>query len=87
MQENQGTQYFKVENRPEQFVRNVIDTVYVALAEKGYNPVSQMVGYVMSGDPTYITSHMNARSLIAKVERDEIIEELLKDYIELHLKK
>ncbi len=87
MQENQGTQYFKVENRPEQFVRNVIDTVYVALAEKGYNPVSQMVGYIMSGDPTYITSHMNARSLIAKVERDEIIEELLKDYIELHLKK
>lgn len=86
MQENQGTQYFKVENRPEQFVRNVIDTVYVALAEKGYNPVSQMVGYIMSGDPTYITSHMNARSLIAKVERDEIIEELLKDYIELHLK-
>ncbi len=87
MQENQGTQYFKVEKRPEQFVRNVIDTVYVALAEKGYNPVSQMVGYIMSGDPTYITSHMNARSLIAKVERDEIIEELLKDYIELHLKK
>ncbi|MDO4318107.1 MAG: IreB family regulatory phosphoprotein [Lachnospiraceae bacterium] len=86
MQENQGTQYFKVENRPEQFVRNVIDTVYVALAEKGYNPVSQMVGYIMSGDPTYITSHMNARSLIAKVERDEIIEELLKDYINLHLK-
>ncbi len=86
MQENQGTQYFKVENRPEQFVRNVIDTVYVALAEKGYNPVSQMVGYIMSGDPTYITSHMNARSLIAKVERDEIIEELLRDYIDLHLK-
>lgn len=86
MQENQGTQFFKIENRPEQFVRNVIDTVYVAMAEKGYNPVSQMVGYIMSGDPTYITNHMNARSLIAKVERDEIIEELLKDYIELHLK-
>ncbi len=86
MQENQGTQFFKIENRPEQFVRNVIDTVYVAMTEKGYNPVSQMVGYIMSGDPTYITNHMNARSLIAKVERDEIIEELLKDYIELHLK-
>ncbi len=86
MQENQGTQYFKVENRPEQFVRTVIDTVYVALAEKGYNPVSQMVGYLMSGDPTYITSHMNARSLIAKVERDEIIEELLKDYINYNLR-
>lgn len=87
MHENQGTQFYKVENKPEQFVRNIIDTVYVAMAEKGYNPVSQMVGYIMSGDPTYITNHMNARSLIAKVERDEIIEELLKDYIELHLKR
>lgn len=86
MQDNQGTQFFKVEARTEPFVRNVIDTVYVALVEKGYNPVSQMVGYLMSGDPTYITSHMNARSLIAKVERDEIIEELLKDYINLNLK-
>ncbi len=81
MQDNQGTQFFKVENKPEQFIRTVIDTVYIALAEKGYNPVSQIVGYLMSGDPTYITSHMNARSLIAKVERDEIIEELMKDYI------
>ncbi len=86
MQESMGTQFFKVENKPEQFVRTVIDTVYVALAEKGYNPVSQMVGYLMSGDPTYITSHMNARSLIAKVERDEIIEELMKDYINHNLR-
>ncbi len=86
MQDNQGTQFFKVENKPEQFIRTVIDTVYIALAEKGYNPVSQMVGYLMSGDPTYITSHMNARSLIAKVERDEIIEELMKDYINHNLR-
>ena len=67
-------------------VRKTIDDVYQALTEKGYNPVSQIVGYIMSGDPTYITSHNGARSLIMKVERDEIIEELLKDYIETNLK-
>lgn len=78
------TQFFKVENKPEEEVRNIIDTVYIALVEKGYNPVSQMVGYIMSGDPTYITNHLNARGLIAKVERDEIIEELFKDYINQH---
>ena len=65
---------------------DVISTVYIALVEKGYDPVSQIVGYLMSGDPTYITSHMGARSLIAKVERDEIIEELLNDYIDKNLK-
>ena len=67
-------------------VGDVIDIVYLALTEKGYNPVNQIVGYVMSGDPTYITNHRNARSLIMKVERDEIIEELLKNYINSHLK-
>ena len=55
------------------------------MKEKGYNPVNQIVGYVMSGDPTYITSHKSARSLIMKVERDEIVEELLKSYIEKNL--
>ncbi len=55
--------------------------VYKALKEKGYNPVNQIVGYIMSGDPTYITSHNSARSLIMKVERDELVEELLKTYI------
>ena len=59
----------------------VLDKVYEALSEKGYNPVSQLVGYIMSGDPTYITSHMNARSLIMKVERDELLEEVLNYYI------
>ena len=53
----------------------------MALSEKGYNPVNQIVGYIMSGDPTYITSHNNARSLIMKVERDELVEEILKEYI------
>jgi uncharacterized protein (UPF0297 family) len=55
--------------------------VYNAMTEKGYNPVNQIVGYIISGDPTYITSHKNARSMIMKVERDEIVEELLKEYI------
>ena len=80
------TQYFEVEKREEHFVRDVLSTVYVALVEKGYDPVSQIVGYLMSGDPTYITNHLNARAKIAKVERDEIIEQLLSDYIENNLK-
>jgi uncharacterized protein (UPF0297 family) len=68
-------------------VTEIIGQVYEALAEKGYNPVSQLVGYIMSGDPTYITSYKNARSLIMKAERDEIIEVLFEDYIENNLKK
>ena len=55
--------------------------VLSALKEKGYDPVNQIVGYIMSGDPTYITSHKNARSMVMKVERDELVEELLKAYI------
>ena len=76
-----NTQYFKVNTDPEYRVKEILDTVYDAMAEKGYNPVNQIVGYIMSGDPTYITSHNNARSLIMKVERDELVEELLKEYI------
>ncbi len=86
MQEKSNTRYFQAQKEPEKKVLDIIDTVYLALTEKGYDPVSQIVGYVMSGDPTYITSHRGARSLIMKVERDEILEELLKDYIEVHLK-
>ena len=76
-----NTQYFKVQKDNPVGVKEVIEQVYSALSEKGYNPVNQIVGYVMSGDPTYITSHRNARSLIMKVERDELVEELLKEYI------
>ena len=76
-----STQYFKVKSDPEIRVKEVLDVVYNAMSEKGYNPVNQIVGYVMSGDPTYITSHNNARSLIMKVERDELVEEMLKAYI------
>lgn len=81
MQEINNTQYFKVQKEPEIQVAEIIQTVYRALVEKGYNPVNQLVGYVMSGDPTYITSHKGARSLIMKVERDEILEVLFGDYI------
>lgn len=87
MQEINNTQYFKVQKEPEIKVRDIIKRVYEALVEKGYNPVNQMVGYVMSGDPTYITSHNGARSLIMKVERDEILEALLEDYIQSNLTK
>ncbi len=62
-------------------VKSVLKSVFDAMTEKGYNPVNQIVGYIMSGDPTYITSHNGARSLIMKVERDELVEELLMDYI------
>ncbi|MBR0146347.1 MAG: IreB family regulatory phosphoprotein [Eubacterium sp.] len=67
-------------------VPDILEQVYAALSEKGYNPVNQIVGYIMSGDPTYITSHRNARSLIMKAERDEIIEVLMENYIETRLK-
>lgn len=86
MQEMNNTQYFKVQKEPEMKVDDMLKQVYIALTEKGYNPVNQIVGYIMSGDPTYITSHKGARSMIMKVERDEIIEELLGDYIERNLK-
>ena len=76
-----STQYFKVKSDPEIRVKEVLDVVYNAMSEKGYNPVNQIVGYVMSGDPTYITSYKGARSMIMKVERDELVEELLKEYI------
>ena len=82
-----NTQFFKaVQEEKKLEVSQVLEQVYVALTEKGYNPINQMGGYVMSGDPTYITSHKSARSLIMKVERDEILEELMKVYVETKLK-
>lgn len=62
-------------------VREIILQVYQSLEEKGYNPINQMIGYILSGDPTYITSYNNARTLIRKLERDELLEELLKSYL------
>lgn len=76
------TQFFDVEKDSQDRVKLVLADVYQALKEKGYNPVNQIVGYIMSGDPTYITSHNNARSMIMKAERDELVEEMLIAYIE-----
>ncbi len=83
MNANENTMKFNIDTDPEQKVRNILTTVQDALKEKGYNPLSQMVGYLISGDPTYITSYNGARSLINHVERDEIIEILLRNYLEL----
>ena len=86
MGEIHNTQFFKTVQENKMDVSQVLEQVYIALTEKGYNPINQIVGYIMSGDPTYITSHKNARSMIMKVERDEILEELLSVYIEEKLK-
>lgn len=87
MQDKNQTQFFRVQKEPEIQVKDVLELVYRSLSEKGYNPINQIVGYIMSGDPTYITSHNNARSLIMKVERDELVEELLADYIRKNFEK
>lgn len=81
-----NTQFIEVVKDNDLPVSDILAQVYTALSEKGYNPVSQIVGYIMSGDPTYITSYKNARSLIMKAERDEIIEILLENYIETRLR-
>ena len=83
-EENFNTQYFKIIGESEDYVRNVLIDVYAALVKKGYNPVNQMVGYIMSEDPTYITSYNNSRSKIARINRDEIIEELVRSFVEYH---
>jgi len=76
-----NTMKFNFEVDKSRQVNEILKEVHEALVEKGYNPISQMVGYLLSGDPTYITSHKNARSIINRVERDEIIEELIKSYL------
>ncbi len=82
MKKLENTQYFKIQSDQELKVGDVLQKVYQAMTEKGYDPVNQIVGYIMSGDPTYITSHKGARSLIMKVERDELVEELLRVYVD-----
>jgi len=79
--ENFGTKKFSPIS-PEQEIRAILDTVYDALKTKGYNPINQLVGYLLSEDPTYITGYGNARALISRVERDEILKELLRSYLE-----
>ena len=75
------TMNFKVENENKVKYKEVLQEVYKALEEKGYNPVNQIVGYILSGDPTYITSHNDARNIIRKVERDELLESMVRLYI------
>ena len=75
------TRLVKLPKEDEKNIREILFSVYESLKEKGYNPINQIVGYIMSGDPTYITSYNNARALLAKLERDEIMEELLKNYL------
>ena len=87
MKKLDNTQYFKIQSDQEIRVSEVLQLVYQAMTEKGYDPVNQIVGYIMSGDPTYITSHKGARSLIIKVERDELVEELLRVYVEKTVKE
>ena len=74
---------FKVEREENFEAREILRKVYEALVEKGYNPINQIVGYILSGDPTYITSHNDARNLIRKIERDELLEKMVKEYIGL----
>ena len=75
------TQKFQFGASKDEYIKTIITSVYAALEEKGYDPTSQMVGYILSGDPTYITSHNNARSTIRKIERDELLEVLVKEYV------
>ena len=77
------TMNFKVEKDKTVKTKEILKEVYEALVEKGYNPINQIVGYILSGDPTYITTHNDARNLIRKVERDELLEKMVKYYIGL----
>ena len=78
---NDKTMTFSLGNEQEQFIRKTLLEVYDALKEKGYNPINQIVGYILSEDPTYITTHNNARSLIRRIDRDELLQSLVKNYL------
>ena len=77
------TMFFKVEKNQEIDSKRILKDVYEALVEKGYNPINQIVGYILSGDPTYITSHNNARNKIRTIERDELLEKMVRNFIDL----
>ncbi|MBQ9535697.1 MAG: IreB family regulatory phosphoprotein [Clostridia bacterium] len=76
-----GTRKFNIGTDTDQEMKRILTTVYDALREKGYNPINQIVGYILSEDPTYITNHHNARSLIRKIDRDELLQELVRRYL------
>ena len=77
------TMSFEVEREENEKCQEILKEVYLALVEKGYNPINQIVGYILSGDPTYITSHKDARNKIRTIERDELLEKMVKNYIGL----
>lgn len=77
------TLQFDLNKNKEDLTKSILTDVYNSLKEKGYNPVNQLVGYLLSGDPTYITSYNGARALVRKLERDEILEEVIKSYLEI----
>ena len=82
MKDLSNTQFFQVESGPQIQAKDILEIVYEALSEKGYNPVNQIVGYILSEDPTYITTYNNARSLIRHIDRDELLQALVKSYLE-----
>ncbi len=75
------TRKFEFVSDKDEEIRSILQQVYVALQEKGYNPVNQIVGYILSEDPTYITNHNQARTLIRKIDRDELLQILVKNYL------
>lgn len=77
------TMVFSLNGNKDESIRVILTTVYKSLEEKGYNPLNQIVGYILSEDPTYITTHNNARNLITKIDRDDLLEALLKSYLNL----
>ena len=76
-----GTMIFDIPRKKDESTKEMLRTVYDAMSEKGYNPINQIVGYILSEDPTYITNHKGARGLIRKIDRDELLNELVKDYL------
>jgi len=80
---NQNTVQFDFVKDKKDLTKTILTDVYNSLIQKGYNPVNQMVGYLISGDPTYITNYNGARALVRKLERDEILEEVLKSYLDI----
>ncbi len=78
------TMTFSVDESKDEFIKHTLNVVYDALKQKGYNPVNQIVGYILSQDPTYITTHNNARSLICKIDRDDLLKALVKAYLNIN---
>jgi len=83
MENNENTMQFDFTKNKKDLTKTILTEVYNSLIEKGYNPVNQLVGYLISGDPTYITNYNGARALVRKLERDEILEEVLKSYLDI----